>query len=62
MKAIIKNLRNGERERILLCPVCGNEGSADKADYFWASNDMRLTCCGRTMDIVVKRTHYVEVR
>ena len=62
MKAIIKNLRDGERERLLLCPICGNEASADKADYFWANNDMKLKCCGVTMDIVVKKTHYAEVR
>ena len=62
MRAIIKNLRGGERERILVCPICGVENSADKDDYFWADNDFKLICCGVTMDVVVKKTRYVEVR
>lgn len=62
MKAIVKNLRNGERERTALCRECGSESSADKADYFMSSDNAELLCCGVVRDIVVKRTVYEEVK
>lgn len=63
MKAYIKNLRNDERERIALCPLCGAENSANKSDYFMAKETDSLKCCHRRiMDIVVKKTVYEEVR
>jgi hypothetical protein len=62
MKAIIKNLRNGERERIAYCPICGNENSADKSDYFMAKDSAKLICCSKTMNIVRKEVIYTEVK
>jgi hypothetical protein len=63
MKAYIKNLRNGERERIAYCPYCGEECSADKNDYFIAKDTDSLKCsCNDVMDIVVKKTVYEEVK
>jgi hypothetical protein len=62
MKAYIKNLRNGERERTALCRVCLSENSADKSDYFMAKETDSLKCHNRIMDIVVKKTVYVEVK
>jgi hypothetical protein len=61
MKAYIKNLRRGERERIAYCPKCDSECSANKADYFFAPEDYPLKCCNRIMDIVVKKTIFEEV-
>ena len=62
MKAYIKNLRKGERERIAYCPTCGNECSADKSDYFMAKETDSLKCHNRIMDIVAKKTVYEEVK
>ena len=62
MKAYIKNLRNGERERLALCRTCGNECSVDKSDYFMAKETDSLKCCGKIMDIVVKKTIYEEIK
>ena len=62
MKATQGNLRDGERERTMYCPFCGNEASADKADY-WYINDQnfKYRCCGSTMNIVVKRVIHTPV-
>jgi len=62
MKAYIKNLRDGERERLAFCPICGNENSADKSDYFMSQESDCLKCCRVIMDIVVKKTVYEEVK
>jgi len=58
MKATINNLRDGERERMMFCPQCGAEYSADRADYFMAMpSDLVLECeCGYEMEIADKQT------
>jgi hypothetical protein len=53
---------------MLYCSKCGNEASADKNDYFWASDDLKLRChhgtrrIGKVMKIVTKRTVIEEVK
>ena len=58
MKATINNLRDGERERMMFCPQCGAEYSADRADYFMAKpSDTVIECeCGYEMELVTKHT------
>jgi uncharacterized C2H2 Zn-finger protein len=52
MKAIIKNLRRGERERVICCPKCGTTASADRNDYFMLVEKDTLKCCNRIMDVL----------
>ena len=63
MKATINNLRKGERERMMYCPQCGAEYSADRADYFMAMpSDIVMECkCGCGIEIVSKHTIYEAV-
>ena len=63
MKATINNLRNGERERMMFCPQCRGEYSADKADYFMSMpSDRTMECeCGYPMELVTKHTIHQPV-
>lgn len=62
MKALFKNLRHGEQERIMYCDTCGAEASANSNDYSAMSDpDYAFECCGETMEIVVKQTTFTAV-
>ena len=66
MKAILKNLKDQtlkDDEAIMYCSICGSEYSANLGDY-WDVNDsnFEFKCCEETMDIVVKKTIYEEVK
>lgn len=45
----------------LHCTVCGAEYSANVGDYFAASPDTVMTCCGEPMLLVRRETRLVEV-
>lgn len=66
MSIRVKDLKNqidskGPRP-ILYCPICGVEYSANAGDYFLARPDHIFICCGEPMLLVIKTTHFVEVR
>ncbi len=64
MQATINNMRDGERERMMFCHLCGSEYSADRADYFMAMpSDEVIECheCGYEMELVTKETLYLPV-
>ena len=44
----------------LWCPLCGEESSAHKGDYFLSHPDTVFECCGLPMMLVVKDTRYRE--
>lgn len=43
------------------CHKCGGEYSATYGDYFMASDSRPLTCCGRPVALVTRRTVYEEI-
>lgn len=49
-----------EPRPLLYCSRCGSEISANKGDYFMASDSDVFRCCGRLMRLVFKRTIYVS--
>jgi len=58
MKAILKNLKDQiltDDCRLMYCPYCGSEYSANAGDYFYI-NDLnhKFKCCGQTMELVKK--------
>jgi hypothetical protein len=62
MRAIKRNLKDQITDksdhRIMLCPLCGEESSANKGDYFMLPEDHKFQCCGQTMELVTKVTSY----
>lgn len=46
---------------LLHCTVCGHDYSANSGDYFMASPNTILKCCGFPMVLAVKRTVYRHV-
>jgi len=61
MKAIVKNLKDQILTRdakIMYCPYCGAEYSANKGDYWYLPENHKFICCDATMDLVVKKTSY----
>jgi len=54
MKATMQNLKDNDSKRIMWCPKCGAEYSANKGDYFWAAPDDKFLCCGRVMYLATK--------
>jgi hypothetical protein len=62
MKAIYKNLKDhiltGDK-KIMYCPGCGAEYSANKGDYFMVSDpNYKFKCCDVTMKLVSKQVIY----
>jgi len=58
----IMNDSDKRRNYFLWCPNCDAEVSANKGDYFLASDDMELTCqCGHSLILANKTTIYEEV-
>ena len=45
----------------LFCPDCLGEYSARRGDYFAASPDTIMTCCGEPMRLVKERTILEDV-
>lgn len=45
----------------LFCPDCGNEASANPADYWAVNRDTVFTCCGEPMRLVRRRVIYEDV-
>jgi hypothetical protein len=62
MKAILKNLKDQiltRDNKIMYCPYCGAEYSANSGDYFMINNpNYKFQCCGITMELVTKQTIY----
>ena len=49
------------RAVILYCPSCGGEYSANKGDYFMASDDKELKCCGKPLLAVSKGITFTQI-
>lgn len=44
--------------RLLHCYTCGENWSANRADYFLAAPDKGLTCCGEPLTLALRRVSY----
>jgi len=64
MKAILKNLKDqilSDDNRIMYCPLCGAEYSANSGDYFMLTNpNHKFKCCNNTMELVTKKLSYIS--
>ena len=69
MKATVKNLRTlgpggAEAARVMLCPACGAEWSANAGDYWDYPDDYVVDCsaCGHDrLVICARKTVYEEL-
>jgi DNA replicative helicase MCM subunit Mcm2 (Cdc46/Mcm family) len=57
----VMDLPHGTTRALLACRDCGNEYSAHRGDYFLDDPEEIMTCCGRPLQLVTKRTVYEPV-
>lgn len=66
MKAIKKNLKDGILDKtwkaLMYCRGCGAEYSANSGDYWDTPAEHKFQCCGKTMDLVTKKTLYCDLQ